>query len=261
MAENLARMGNATVRRINLGGTPVIHKQNVSIVELYFYKYVAQSLSHKGLGLPLVYELNTTTRSVSLEYIPYSITQNELRDNIVFLQMLSVVHAHPLASSSCLHQHHWSDNASDITNRHLNLCSEARSVLRKIKTASDILFCSEGVISGDSNAGNWGRRANGDIVLFDWERFGQGSPAIDLAPLIKGMGTHADYYAIAERYCRINRQYKARALSREIAICKAWVVTEVMMLLFVRKKPALSLYTQWYKKNFPCWLSQISKFI
>jgi len=261
MAENLAAMGDATVRLIELDGTPVIHKQDVSIVELCFYKYAARSLSRQGVGLPFVYELNMATHDLFLEYIPHAVTQDELRDNIAFIEMLNVVHTHPLTPNYPLRQHHWSDKASEITGRQLNLSTKARADLHKIKTASDLLFCPDGLLSGDSNAGNWARRADGDIVLFDWERFGWGSPAIDLAPLIKGMGTPTDYYALAEHYCRINKRYAVKELSRVIAIAKAWIVTEVMMLLCTRKKPALPLYTEWYRKHLPCWLSQISQLI
>jgi len=59
------------------------------------------------------------------------------------------------------------------------------------------------LVSGDSNAGNWGKRESGDLVLFDWERFDKGSPAIDLAPLIKGMGTKQMFMALSERYYQL----------------------------------------------------------
>lgn len=261
MAENVAQMGNATVRRITLHGRPAIHKQDVTRVELCFYKYAAPELSSQGLAVPLVFELDMAARDLALEYIPYAITQYELRDNIAFIQMLTALHTSPLTYRYPLHHHSWYEKAQDITCQQLNLSAAARSALQRIKAASDALFYPAGMISGDSNAGNWARRAGGDIVLFDWKRFGMGSPAIDLAPLIKGMGTAADYYALAECYCRINRRYRVEALSRAIAISKAWIVTQVMKLLYIRQKAALSLYTEWYKNNLPDWLSQVSRLI
>ncbi len=106
-------------------------------------------------------------------------------------------------------------------------------------------------MSGDSNAGNWGRRENGDVVLFDWERFGKGSPAIDLAPLIKGMGTKQAMLSLAERYGQIARHSNPPALAREIAIAKAWIVTEVIVLLDERQKAEFPLYRDWYRAHLP----------
>ncbi len=48
-------------------------------------------------------------------------------------------------------------------------------------------------ISGDPNPRNWGLRADGTPVLFDWELFGPGTPATDLAIIVPGLGTLTDY--------------------------------------------------------------------
>jgi thiamine kinase-like enzyme len=113
------------------------------------------------------------------------------------------------------------------------------------------LFGYQSLISGDSNAGNWGRRANGEVVLFDWERFGTGSPAIDLAPLIKGMGTKQTFIDLAERYCQLSGQQNFKALAREIAIAKAWIVTEVITLLNERKKQSFQYILTGTRNTFP----------
>src|SRR5689334_12698164 len=42
------------------------------------------------------------------------------------------------------------------------------------------LFAPECLISADPNRANWGLRASGDLVLFDWERLTRAHPAIDL---------------------------------------------------------------------------------
>ena len=91
-------------------------------------------------------------------------------------------------------------------------------------------------------------------MLFDWERFSTGSPAIDLAPLIKGMGTTHAFQALAGRYCRIADHATPRELGREIAIAKAWIVTEVVTLLAERQKTDLQRYLAWYRQHLPDWL-------
>ncbi len=124
-----------------------------------------------------------------------------------------------------------------------------------------MLFEKPCLISGDSNAGNWGRRENGERVLFDWERFGRASPAIDLAPLIKGMGTPQAFVQMAGRYRRFSSQYPVDELARDIAIAKAWIVTEVVTLLHERQKASLPLYLNWYRENLPDWLDKTVRLV
>nr|WP_286088676.1 phosphotransferase [Enterobacter chuandaensis] len=86
----------------------------------------------------------------------------------------------------------------------LDLPLRAERQMRCFQQAGSVLFHQECLISGDTNAGNWGRRKNGDAILFDWERFGTGSPAIDLASLVKGMGSRQGITQLAERYDSIS---------------------------------------------------------
>ncbi len=91
------------------------------------------------------------------------------------------------------------------------------------------------MISGDSNAGNWGQRENGELVLFDWERFSTGHVAIDLAPLIEGMGTFDDYLKVAGRYIKCAEKGETTELALDIGLAKAWIVVEVVNILVSRK--------------------------
>ena len=86
-------------------------------------------------------------------------------------------------------RHQWSLDDTTSALSSLQLPQVTQDSLKYIQSQSDALFNHDTLISGDSNEGNWGRRDNGQIVLFDWERFGFGSPAIDLAPLVSQMGT------------------------------------------------------------------------
>lgn len=88
-----------------------------------------------------------------------------------------------------------------------------------------------------------------------------GSPAIDLAPLVKGMGTKQIFIDLAERYCRISGYYDVNDLARKIAIAKAWIVTEVVTLLNERQKVTFPHYLNWYRKNLPGWLDTIVKML
>ncbi|MBW1213001.1 hypothetical protein KYI92_05595 [Pantoea allii] len=70
---------------------------------------------------------------------------------------------------------------------------------RTIQAHSNALFEPHCVISDETNAGYWGKKEHGGLVLFDWERFELDSPATDLAPLVKCMGVEEEYRAIATK--------------------------------------------------------------
>lgn len=177
------------------------------------------------------------------------------------LATLNCLHRYTASPQWLYHNHAWSEYALEYSLRLLALPDKNARQLRRFRQCSDVLFGYQSLISGDSNAGNWGRRANGAVVLFDWERFGRGSPAIDLAPLIKGMGTKQAFIDLAERYCQLSGQQNFKALAREIAIAKAWIVTEVITLLYERKKSIFPLYLNWYKEHLPDWLDTTEKML
>ena len=48
----------------------------------------------------------------------------------------------------------------------------------------------------------------------------------------------------------------AGRLAREIALAKAWIVTEVVLLLHERKKSDFNLYLSWYREHLHGWLDE-----
>lgn len=85
------------------------------------------------------------------------------------------------------------------------------------------------VISGDPNPTNWGLRTDGTLVLFDWERVGYGTPAIDLAITVPGLGTMEDYQHVAQTYLGTppdSTPGEVEQLAHAIAIAKVWTVIE-----------------------------------
>ena len=89
-------------------------------------------------------------------------------------------------------------------------------------------------ISGDTSPPNWGERANGDLVLFDWELFRQGMPAGDLAPAVPGLPGSREFSAAARAYASAWRDlgeelpWTVARLERDIAVAK--VRTLVVLL-------------------------------
>ncbi|XTZ37373.1 phosphotransferase family protein [Salmonella enterica] len=218
-------------------------------------------LAQKGYISPRLIGLDIPRQQLLLEYIPLPVSQDELGSSDTIVNLLSIIHKHLPAAHYHFKSHCWREDRLAEVYHLLDFSNQQIAIFEKLRTTSDILFAPSCIISGDSNAGNWGRRSNGEAVLFDWERFGQGSPAIDLAPLIKGMGTTRDYIQLAERYTQINKHYTIKQLSREIMLSKAWIVTEVVTLLTARNNRHLCAYIAWYKAHLPDWLSHIHQLI
>ncbi|MBZ0057269.1 MULTISPECIES: phosphotransferase family protein [unclassified Leclercia] len=260
-ASDLSQMGIASVaKKVNDDGHTVIEKCPVGDVEYAFYHSAATELKQAGIATPTLWSSDATMRKLTLEFIPHPVEQSFVAsDNAI--RMLGRLHRYPVNSAWRYHTHQWSASALQKSLLLLAIPEKCAQQLRRFQQCSDVLFSGQGLVSGDSNAGNWGRRENGEWVLFDWERFGQGSPGIDLAPLIKGMGTKQTFIDLAERYCQLSGQHNVHDLAREIAIAKAWIVTEVIVLLDARQKRAFPLYLNWYQEHLPEWLNDTVKML
>ena len=260
-AMDLSKMGTARVA-LNTSDCDhiVIEKWPVSEVEWAFYKYVATELNQAVVATPKLLSADAALRQLSMEYIPYSVEQANLANDYA-IAMLGRLHRYPAHSEWLYHTHTWTEKALENSLVLLALPEKSAQQLRRFQQCSNELFGYQSLVSGDSNAGNWGMRENGDLVLFDWERFGKGSPAIDLAPLIKGMGKKQMFMALSERYCELSSHKNIIDLAREIAIAKAWIVTEVITLLQKRQKAAFPIYLNWYREHLPDWLDNVKKML
>ncbi|WBM68752.1 phosphotransferase [Buttiauxella sp. WJP83] len=257
----LSKMGIATVAlNIDYEGHRVIDKFPVGDVEFAFYQHTADELNQEGIATPQLIFADPNLRKLRLEYIPNPVDQSAVAGDDV-LAILGRLHRYPANFEWRYHHHSWAESALEKSLILLALPNKTAQLLRRFQCCSHVLFYNQCLVSGDSNAGNWGKRDNGDLVLFDWERFGTGSPAIDLAPLTKGMGSKETFIDLAERYCRISSHYKLNDLAREIAITKAWIVTEVITLLDERQKAAFPIYLNWYRENLPDWLDNTVKIL
>jgi aminoglycoside phosphotransferase (APT) family kinase protein len=89
-------------------------------------------------------------------------------------------------------------------------------------------------ISGDPNPTNWRVRDDGTLVLVDWERFGYGTPAIDLAILMPGLGSPDGKLEtwIASNYVEFWRMangevpFLEATLTAQIQLAKLWTAVE-----------------------------------
>ncbi|KAB0481465.1 choline kinase [Vibrio sp. IB15] len=251
--KDLSKMGSAKVTLVHRNGVPCIRKQGAGEVEISFYQHAAQHLS--GVHSPKLLAVEGDT--LFIEHIPHSLTLNELQTTSEVYQQLSRIHQSQYSPSFAVKEHRWSTCDTEAAFTSLNLPQVTQDSLLRIQQHSDVLFHHNTLLSGDSNEGNWGRRYNGELVLFDWERFGYGSPAIDLAPLVSRMGTLSDYEFIVDQYLLHNNLISREDLIKQLIIAKSWIVVEVTNILVSRNNPEASKYIHWFRDQLPTWLASV----
>ncbi|WP_274878860.1 choline kinase [Vibrio harveyi] len=251
--QDLSQMGEAHVSIGRFGGEPCIYKKGASNVELDFYKFAADKLD--GVSTPKL--LDISGNNLVIEYIPHSVTLEELHASNCVFEQLAAIHSSNYQPEFLVKNHDWKVCATDSAMNTLNFPKVTQESIKNIQKLSSELFEYNSLISGDSNEGNWGIRDNGEFVLFDWERFGRGSPAIDLAPLVKGLGSSSDYEAIIEKYSRSTSELPSEQLHRHLILAKVWILVEVTNILTQRGKSSASMYFKWFRENVPSWLSSV----
>jgi aminoglycoside phosphotransferase (APT) family kinase protein len=153
--------------------------------------------------------------------------------------MLARLHTLTLDLPSELHTieaWRWTDAMTDaaLTFFSAGIAREIDAPFRALQEAAQHLDTPCCWTSGDPNPSNWGERADGTPVLYDWELVRRGVPALDLAVLVAGLGDAAKYEAVAACYLEERSRltdapaWRAESLPRDIALAKAWTVASLL---------------------------------
>ena len=107
-------------------------------------------------------------------------------------------------------------------------------------------------------------RPDGTLVLYDWELFRRGVPAVDLAITVVGLGDRARYAALAACYVdewrTVGRSlpWSAGDLTRDIALAKAASVVHLLAAYTEgRMRPREGLIP-WLVEAVPPWMQQLA---
>jgi aminoglycoside phosphotransferase (APT) family kinase protein len=136
-------------------------------------------------------------------------------------------------------------------------------VIEALRDASVHLFAPWCSLSGDANPGNWGLRADGTLVLFDWERYCRGTPALDLAAALPGLGTPEEHHLLARRYLEAGGTASeprdgGEALARDIGRAKAWTAVELLAGVGEEVVEDGSV-AAWLRGEFPAWVRTLAR--
>ncbi|MFY9286211.1 MAG: phosphotransferase [Tissierellaceae bacterium] len=117
-----------------------------------------------------------------------------------------------------------------------NIRGQVEGDLFRLQREAKDLFKPICWLSGDTNPTNWGIRRDGTVVIFDWERNCTGSPAIDLAITMPGLGSDDGNLEslIASRYMSMWSElsyelpFTEEKLIKDIKLAKLWSVVEFL---------------------------------
>lgn len=229
---------------VNFDGTSLIVKTSSSPREQSFYVHHADALRSAGVDVPHLIQSGTDEQGnyfIVIEHILRALPKEQWRHNSHQVEMLSRLHRATWGSA----QSHIADPfrprwTSDMTEHVLDWfarslhSTEIRQQLLDAQTLWETLNFNQCCISGDPNPTNWCQRYDGSLVLVDWERFGYGTPAIDLAILLPGLGSDdgsaeawlAGEYIAHWRQTELADVMDDNQLAAEIRLAKLWTVVE-----------------------------------
>lgn len=271
--ERLSGMSLSSVWRVRCIESSAIVKVSPSSYEAHFYEHVAPSLRAASVPIP---ELELVLHEpdahwLVIEDIPEPLPAPrpdvwQPDDRIVAI--LARLHMTTRAQPPNLPEppaRAWTD-AMTLAALACLPASDAASVgplLTQLHAESQPVFAPWCWISGDPNPRNWGLRPDGSPVLFDWELFGPGTPATDLAIIVPGLGDRAAYNEVAAAYLAAwdgaeALPWDAGALSRQIALAK---IASVVQLLDGHVNGTADIGADllaWLTATAPAWVQTIA---
>jgi len=228
-------------------------KLDPHVIEQKFYTRFAMEVSESGLGVPRLLGHSQD------EYLLLERVDTDLEPNIEPQTLVEELHRlHTTVAvqrDDVLFQPQW---PSDLTGKALERLNVSdRAIWRRAGECRDITLdarAPECVISGDPNPSNWGRRERGQLVLFDWERFGVGQPELDVAIVMRGLPSRGEIEAVASHYSALPGRGSPEETYQRLLAWKVWTVLEFVT---EPQNPARERTTQWLALNFGQWIGSV----
>lgn len=256
----LGGMSGAGVWRVEFAVGSVIVKR-ARDREVRFYQQVAATIAAQGVAVPDLYWADADW--LVLEDMGARLPRERWLADAEMLATLRRLHRVQLEREPAwpLFRPAWGEGMSEAALSHfpVDVAGELRAPLADLRGRAQGLFGPRGYISGDPNPLNWGVRADGTLVLFDWERFGCGSAAIDLAITVPSLGTRADYRLVASRYLATPADDVAvQRLAHKIALAKVWVIIEFLSAAADGTAAVPAAVVAMLVNSVPAWLREVA---
>lgn len=235
-----AGQSGAEVYRAIFSQKSLILKTTAHPAEPHFYQTAAPLLRVNHLSLPALELLHHSGELywLLLEDIPHPFPRERWKADPALLHLLYRLHTLALPTRleyPGMYQPQWTD---EINQKALACLPEPKARrlkgrLSALRQKHQYLFEPQCLISGDPNPSNWGLRDDGTPVLFDWERFTYGTPALDLGITVPGLGDQDTFHQVAVTYLQTAalsettfQTWPIDRLTQAIAAAKLWSVLE-----------------------------------
>lgn len=239
MIQPLPGLSDNQVWLVRFTAEAVVVKSSQQAAEAIFYEQVAPELHSQGVQIPSLLwsqKIGATWWQV-IEYVPHELPHHQKGVSPDVARNLFNLHRArlrvPLTFS--LFRPQWT---AAMTTAALSFYPAAvqtrlRPLLETLAAQFQPLTADFCYISGDPNPRNWGMRENGEVVLYDWERFGRGTPAIDLAIAVAGLGSPETFTQLAKDYGQTavaQGRPELAPTAQQIGLAKVWNVVEFLSM-------------------------------
>lgn len=226
------------VWRVSCTAGTVLVKRSQQAAEAEFYEQVAPQLQAQGVQLPARYWSRQVQNMwwLIIEYVPHVLSPDRWSADPAVVGNLAHLHGAQLTHRPRhLYRPQWTSAMTTAVLSFYTADEQAvlQPLLERLAASCQPLTADLCYISGDPNPRNWGVRPNGEVVLYDWERFGRGTPAIDLAISVPGLGTVEIFTRLADRYRQVVSQRGRPELAPtavSIGVAKCWNVVEFLSM-------------------------------
>jgi aminoglycoside phosphotransferase (APT) family kinase protein len=269
--ERLGGMGPGQVHRARFPNVSVIVKRDARPTEVFFYTTIAPTLRAHDIPIPRL-EWSGDADDMHwliVEDIPRPLPRERWGADPSVLKVLGRLHT--LSSAQVqpwpgAFRPEWTKRMTAAALSWFPAAiDDLQPLIGAIQGAHQHLFAPECCISGDPNPTNWGLRDDTSPVLFDWERFGFGTPALDLAITIPGLGDAATFKRSASLYLRERGQRRkpgadaVAQLAHHIGVAKMWSVVEFLSNAATGALPnSANTSIEYIVRLFPEWAQRIA---
>jgi hypothetical protein len=265
--EELGGLSGSVVLRVRAVGGSVVAKGGVRAAEAEFYRAVAPLLGQIGVAVPALRWAGRVggRRWLVLEDVPHPLPRERWGADAELLTVLVRLHGDetlPRLRARDAFRPAWPERLTALA---LSVLPEAEAVqaaplLERMRLAASGIFAPRCAVSGDANPNNWGLRADGTLVLFDWERYCRGTPALDLAAALPGLGTLEEYDHLARGYVAAGGSDESGALRREIGLAKTCTAVELLAGV-AEGQVADGPVAAWLRAALPGWVDSLAGMI
>ena len=258
--EQLDGLGGREVVRLRGPAGSAVLKRGQHERETRFYRDLAPVLD-AGVRAPHAYHVDPEW--LLLEDVPQPLSRDRWLADSAVMRSLAALHRsrRALAALTDPFLPSWDADQTEAAVDRLDADDRATAAraLERLRLEADRWLTGDALVSADPNPRNWGERADGTPVLFDWERVGRATPAVDVAITVPGLPSRDQVELASQAYLAVQQRdhvhWSGAEFTRGLVVVKAWTCVE--LLADRREVAQLAELQRWLAARLPAWLDAI----